>query len=172
MVRISVSVDWSTSSGAGGVDRRPDLGLDRAALVDRLADHVEDPPERLAPDRHRDRLAGVDHLLAAGQPVGAVHRDRAHGRLAEVLGDLEHQLVAVVVGMQRVQDRRQAAVELDVDDRAHHLGDPAGLDVLSADIVHCWSLGSRRRARRPQSASAPETISISSLVICAWRVRL
>ncbi len=120
-----------------GVDRRPDLGLDRAALVDRLADHVEDPPERLAPDRDRDRLAGIEHLLTTGQAVGAVHRDRAHGRLAEVLGDLEHQLAAVVVGVERVQDRRQMAVELDVDDRAHHLGDPAGLDVLSAaDIGH------------------------------------
>ena len=31
------------------------------------------------------------------------------------------------------------AVELDVDDRAQHLGDAAGLDVLAADIVHLGS---------------------------------
>ena len=149
------------------VDRHPDLGIDRPALVDRLADHIQDPAERLAADRHRDRLAGVDHLLAAGEAIGAVHGDRAHGRFAEMLGDLEDQLVAVIVGVQRVQDRRQGAVELDVDDRAHHLGDPAGLDVVAADIVHRGPSAGRSPVPLTQSASAPETISISSLVICA-----
>jgi hypothetical protein len=44
--------------GALAVDRR--LGrADRAALVDRLADDVEDAAERLRADRHRDRRAGV-----------------------------------------------------------------------------------------------------------------
>ena len=63
-------------------------------------------------DRHRDRLAGVDHLLAAHQAFGGVHGDGAHGVLAEMLGDLEHQPVAAVLGLERVQDRRQVAVEL------------------------------------------------------------
>ena len=66
----------------------------RLAEVDRLAEHVEDPPERGLADRHRDRRAGVDHLGAARQPVGAVHRDRAHAVVAEVLLDLaDEQLV-------------------------------------------------------------------------------
>ena len=69
--------------------------------------------------------AGVGHLLAAGEAVGRVHRDRAHGVLAEVLGDLEHQPVAVVVGLERGQDRRQVAFEGDVDDGADDLGDGA-----------------------------------------------
>ena len=114
------------------------LGLDRAGLVDRLADDVHDAAERLLADRHRDRLAGVGDLLAAHQAFGGVHGDGAHRVLAEMLGDFEHQAVAVVVGLQRVQDRRQVAVELHVDDGADHLGDPAGdaFDVGRARFRH------------------------------------
>ena len=34
------------------VDRVAHLGVDRAALVDRLADHVQDAAQRLRADRH------------------------------------------------------------------------------------------------------------------------
>jgi hypothetical protein len=44
-------------------------------------------------------------FLAAHQAFGRVHGDGAHGVLAEVLGHLEHQALAVVVGLERVQDR-------------------------------------------------------------------
>jgi hypothetical protein len=49
----------------------------------------------------------------------------SHGILAQMLRHLEHQLLAMILGMQRVQDGRQIAVELDVDDRAQDLGDLA-----------------------------------------------
>jgi hypothetical protein len=78
-----------------------------------------------------------------------------------VLGHLEHQPLAVVVGLERVQDRGQVAVELHVDDGADHLGDlPVPFDFAMSFL------------RFRQSASAPEMISISSLVIAAWRERL
>ena len=108
------------------MDRAASLHLDRPGLVNGFADHVHDAPERALADRHRDRLAGVSDLLAAHQALGNVHGDAAHGVLAELLGDFEHELVAVVVGHQRVENRRQVAVELDVDDGADHLGDAAG----------------------------------------------
>ena len=44
---------------------------------------------------------------AADETFGRVHRDGAHGVLAEVLGDFEDQPLAVVVGFKRVQDRRK-----------------------------------------------------------------
>ncbi len=110
--------------GRGPVDRRGAGCLDRPALVYRLAHHVEDAAQRLGPDRHADRIAGVAHLLAADETVGRVHRDGAHGRFAEMLGDLEHQAPAVLAGdVQRVQDRRQLALEMDVDDGPGDLGD-------------------------------------------------
>ncbi len=64
--------------------------------------------------------------LAAGEAVGRIHRDRADDILAEVLGDFEDQAVAAIVGLERGEDRRQLAVERDVDDGADHLRDAAG----------------------------------------------
>ena len=75
------------------VDRVALRRVDRAALVDRLADHVQDAAQRLRPDRHGDRPAGVHHLLAAHQAVGAVHGDAAHGALAQFLRHFQHQRV-------------------------------------------------------------------------------
>ena len=62
-------------------------------------------------------------VLAAHQALAGVHRDGAHGRFAEMLGNFEHQALALVLGLQRVQDRRQVALELHVDDGADDLGD-------------------------------------------------
>jgi hypothetical protein len=169
------------------------LGLDRPGLVHRLADDVHDAAQRLLADRHRDRLAGVDHLLAAHQALGGVHGDGAHGVLAQMLGDLEHQAVAVVVGLERVHDLGQMALELHVDHGARDLADaPDGAagggaagPVLGLLRRPSWRGSSRLLwplsssftlpggcPNLPQSASAPEMISISSLVIMAWRVRL
>ena len=38
-----------------------------------------------------------------------------------MLGDFEHQAVAAIVGLERIEDLRQFALELHVDDGAHHL---------------------------------------------------
>ena len=51
------------------MDRPLLCGLDRSGLVNRLTDHVHDTAQGLVADRNRDRLAGVDHLLAAHQPI-------------------------------------------------------------------------------------------------------
>ena len=113
------------------VDRRRALRVDRAGLVDGLADDVEDAAEALGADRHRDRAAGVADFHAAHEAVGRVHRDGADRVLAEVLRDLEGEVVllvrdARVRDLQRVQDLRElAGRELDVDDGTDDLDDPA-----------------------------------------------
>ncbi len=86
--------------------------------------------------------------------------------LAKMLRHFEHQAVALVLGLQRIEDRRQLAFELHVDDGADDLRDASA---LIAFVGHGYPL---RRKYRRYSASAPEMISISSLVIIAWRVRL
>ena len=108
------------------MDRAASLLRDRPGFVDRLADDVHDAPERALADRHRDRRAGVVDLLAAHQAFGDVHGDAAHRVLAQVLRHLEHQARAVVDRLERVEDRRQFALERHVDDGADHLGDAAG----------------------------------------------
>ena len=106
-------------------------------------------------------LAGVGDLVAADEAFGGVHGDGADGGLAEVLGDLEDEALAVVVGLERVQDLGQVVLELHVDDGADDLG----------DLADCC-FGGHGVVSVRQSASAPEMISMSSLVIAAWRERL
>src|SRR5215472_14295135 len=95
----------------------------RTRLIDRIANHVDDTPQRAVADWDCDRLAGVRHLLAAHQAVSAIHGDRANGRFPEVLRNLEHQAISLIAGLERTQDRRQMTVELNVDDSADDLGD-------------------------------------------------
>ena len=78
------------------VDRERLVALQRGAAVHGLADDVEDAAEDLFAHGHLDRLAGVLHVGPADQAVRGVHRDRAHGRLAEVLSDLEDEVVRLV----------------------------------------------------------------------------
>ncbi len=49
-----------------------------------------------------------------------------------MLGDFEHQAVVAVLGFERIQNRRQVALELHVDDGADHLGD-------ASDLIGCGS---------------------------------
>jgi hypothetical protein len=105
----------------GLVDRALLGGLVRTGLVGRLAHHVHDAAHGFVADRNGDRLAGIDHLLAAHEAFSRVHGDRAHGVLAEMLSDLENQAVALVRRLDGVEDRRQVTVELNVDDGARDL---------------------------------------------------
>ena len=64
----------------GGPMNRPALGLlERRTTVQRLAEHVEQPTQRLRPDRHPDRLPGALDRHAARQPFGVRHGDGPHG---------------------------------------------------------------------------------------------
>ena len=104
------------------------LVADRAGFVDRLADDVHD-----AAQAWRGRPARGSALPVSitswprDQAFGGVHGDGAHGVLAQMLGHFEHQADLLagawigVGGLQRVQDRGQLAVELDVDDGADDL---------------------------------------------------
>ena len=80
----------------------------------------------------------------------------ADGVLAEVLGNFQNQALAVVFGFQGVQNLGQRIIELHVDDGAD-------------DLRHfAFCIGHVFRLRFVSySASAPEMISISSLVMTA-----
>ena len=151
----------------GCVDRRAQRRLDRTAFVDRLADDVHDAAERGRTDRDGDLRAGVNHFLTADETVGRVHRDRADGALAEVLRDLEHEAAALDRRLERGEDLRQLALERHVDDGADDLRDAAG---VVGNLRGGGGLAGHGVFPSPlvdQSASAPEMISMSSLVIAA-----
>ena len=111
----------------GAVDRPALLDLDRLALVDHVAEHVEDAAERDVADRHGDRAARVDDLHAAREAVGHVERDRADAVVAEVLLHLADERAAVVGALDRdrVVDLGELAGEHGLDDHALDLLDPA-----------------------------------------------
>ena len=90
--KISMRRRELAERGRVAVDR-PALDVRAGGLlvVDRLADHVPDPAERRVADGDRDRLAGVDDVGAAREPVGRVHRDGADAIVAEVLLHLRDQ---------------------------------------------------------------------------------
>ena len=109
------------------VDRAQAFRNHRTGFIDRLADHVDDAAERAGADRHHDRVAGVGDFLTADQTLGGVHRDGAHRGFAEMLRHFEHQTVAAVLGLDRVQNGGQMSLELHVDDGADDLRDASGL---------------------------------------------
>jgi hypothetical protein len=134
----------------------------RVAQVDRLAEQVEDAPERHLTDGDGDRGARVEHLQTSCQTVRRVHRHRPHAVVAEVLLDLAHEqlllrsgadagglLLAVGAGADdrdRVVDLRQALREDGLDHDALDLLDAP--DVASSDGavgvgggVGCWLCG-------------------------------
>ena len=135
--KISVFGSRSTKSGRFAVNRPPlDARRDRRAVVDGLAEHVEDAAERRLADRHRDRRAGVDDVHAAHDAVGRRHRDGAHLVAADVLLHLGHDADLLAarrcrVDLERVVELGQVlGLELDVEDRSDDLDDLADLCCL------------------------------------------
>ena len=135
MIPVS-RISWvgvrSSTVGRRPVDRPALLALDLVALVDRLAEQVEDPAEGVLADRDRDRAAGVDHLVAAAQAVGRrPSPPRGRGRRRGAAGPRRSRSIAVAavalgdLDLERRVDLGQLVGEGDVDDDAGHLLDPA-----------------------------------------------
>jgi hypothetical protein len=113
------------------VDRPTLLGFHLFALVDDVAEDVEDAAESGVADGNADRRARVLHVHAAGKPVRGVHGDRAHAIVAEMLLDLGDQvesgspLLLRHLDSECVVDPGEAPVEDGVDDDALDLDDLA-----------------------------------------------
>ncbi len=145
------------------MNRALGLALDRAGFVDRLADDVQDAAEDAGADGHRDRVARVLDRLTADEAVRRVHGDAANRVLAEVLCDLDGEVVFALV------DRRVREQERRVD--LGKLGRVEGhVDDGTDDLDHAAHAVGRKvgsHVNYPLRASAPPTISASSLVIDA-----
>ena len=64
------------------------FGVDRAALVNRVAGDVQHAAKRLGTNGYGDSAAGVPDFLSADHPFRGVHRQRANGLFTKVLRDL------------------------------------------------------------------------------------
>ena len=92
------------------------------ALVNGLANNVDDSAERLGANRHLDGIARVVHWLPAHQTLGGVQSDRAHVVATQMLGDLEHEAVLGAFHLKCIHDGGQFTLELNVHDGANDLG--------------------------------------------------
>ena len=107
------------------------LGFDGRTFVNYVAAHIHDTAQRFRTNGNGNRRAGVIHIRAADHTVGHVHRNRAHSVFTKVLRHFQNQLLTVIVGLQRIQDRGHFAfLKLNVDNRAQHLQDFTFCSVL------------------------------------------
>ncbi len=107
------------------------LALTGPASIDRIAEQIEDPAQRFQADGHVHRLAGIDDVHAAIEPLGGPERDGAHAIAAEVLlhfaGDLELDALVFLLDLEGVIDfGKMPLLELGVKRRADDLHDLAG----------------------------------------------
>ena len=182
------------------VDRPARRRFHRGVAVDRLAEHVEDAPERAFADRHRDRAAGAASpprraparrsnrargsapgcrparpalRASARAPASRFRRARRPSPPVPASTVARRMRVLVHRDVQRVVDVRQRlGRELDVHDVPEHLDDFSGIGqpFLLMFLMHlACSTASSVPYHSTPSASAPPTISSSSLVIAAWR---
>ncbi len=115
-------------SGGETVNRHSLFVLDRAELIDRLADHVHHATQCAAADGNRNRSALIDGLHAAHHAVGGLHGDTAHATFSQVLLHFENDAdrtghgEAVAHNLHGLIDGRQLALgELYVDRGARDL---------------------------------------------------
>ena len=112
------------------MDRVGLLGGDRTLFIYRLAQHVDQAPQRLASDRHRNWRSHVLNRHAPDQAIGRGHGDPAHAVLSQVLSDLEGKtdfwlvslLVLFLLDSERVIDIGElSGRKLDVHHGPNHL---------------------------------------------------
>src|SRR6476659_2773844 len=158
-----------------------------AGFIHGIADHVDDPAERAVTHGNLDRCPGVSHFLPAHEPLARIHSNRSHRRFPEMLGNFEHEAIALVARLQRIEDGGEVTFKLHIDDGPDHLGDMSdsigheysftSLELVSLVSIHvmrglvprihvfpagakAWMAGTSP-AMTGQRASAPEMISIS-----------
>lgn len=97
------------------------LGVDGAAFVDGLTNHIDDSAEGAGADGNLNGVASVDDWLAADETLSGVKSDGAHVVATQVLGDLEDEAVLGAFNFERVENRRKLTLELHIDDGANDL---------------------------------------------------
>ena len=124
--------------------------LNRALLVDRIADDVHDTAQCPAANGNRNRSAGVYRLHAADKAVGRLHGNRANAAFAQVLLNFRYDVNGCrdfepFAGNPhcRVNRRQILLVKGHVHNGANHLNYFANIHVLSSAVRDRQSLCSK-----------------------------
>mmetsp|Transcript_14070 Transcript_14070/g.56614 ORF Transcript_14070/g.56614 Transcript_14070/m.56614 type:complete len:332 (+) Transcript_14070:2420-3415(+) len=103
------------------MDRVELLGIDRAALIDRFTNNVDNSPQGLAAYGNHDRVPGILDLLAPHQTLGGVHGNTADGILPKMLGNFKNQTNVMIPNLQGVENWRKLAFEMNIDNSSNNL---------------------------------------------------
>ena len=109
--------------GGVSMDGESKVGVDGAAVIDGLANNVDDSSEGLWPDGDHNGVSGVFHSLSSYETVGSVKGDAPDLGVSEMLGDLEHESVFGSLDLKGVEDFWEVSFELDIDNGTNDLGD-------------------------------------------------
>ena len=131
----------------------PALAGNGLAVIDGIAEHVEDASERLRTNRNADRGARVDDLGTASQTVRGVHGDRADAVVAEVLLDLRHDEAGGGLNVKCRVDRGKRVREDGVDDDTLNLHDLADVALAHVRLVPSQVDGLEGDTARPQQSA-------------------
>ena len=105
------------------VDRTTCVRFNWALLVNWFTSYVHDATQCSGTNWHGDWSVSVSHSLTAHQTFCRVHSDGTYGVFTKVLRYFKNKVLAIVVCCQRVQNRWQIAIELNVHNGADHLSD-------------------------------------------------
>ncbi len=136
ILKVTFVILETSAHGVGRVSLVFDLnavsfavfGFDDADVIHGLTNDVEDTTEDLLSNGHLDGVASVTDSHAAGEALGGVHGDGAHGVFTEVLRNLKGEVPLFIIDggvghLDGVVDVGDAAVELNVDDGTSDLDD-------------------------------------------------
>src|ERR1700682_2745407 len=172
--RISTLACCSETGGAGrGIGRLVTPSGGGSSFIGLAPHDVEHAAQPLHAHGDRDGVARRMHWIAASEAVGRVHCDRADGVVPDRAFDLQHDHAAVLrLDLERLEQLGLLARrKLHVDHGADDLADVAVFRVFLLGLRCVFGFRHRLLPLQLDAriASAPLTISISSVVIPAWR---
>ena len=97
-------------------------GVNGSTLIDGVTDDIDNSSKGFRTDGDENGCTSVVDYLTSDETVCGVESDGSHVVTTEMLSDLEHKTVLSVSDLESVEDGRQLAIELHVDDGTDHLG--------------------------------------------------
>lgn len=104
------------------MDRQNLLVSNRTTLINRLTNNVDDSTESFGTDGNHNGVSSVEDGLTTDEALSGVKSNGAHVVSTQMLGNFEHKTVLGALDFERVENGREFAFELHVNDGTNDLG--------------------------------------------------
>lgn len=111
------------------MDGKELVGHDGTLLVNGLTDDIDNSTESRGADGHPNGAASVNDALASDEALSGVEGNGSHVVATEMLGNLENESLTGILDLKGVLNRREVALELNIDDGTNDLGNLANSQV-------------------------------------------